>query len=195
MAPPPGLAPAGSTSYTSNTLNVGDGTWDSSRKTFLLPNLMGLNYETMRYNGKLLAIVCKLSPRTNIFTKGMGNRFKDLPYYSGIIKAHGIFAAITFLGIVPAAILIARFHDRNRPMARRLHIWLQITTVLLTTVIFILGNIAVGPSRALTNPHHGIGLAIYVLVLFQFFGGWYVHSRGKGKLRYRPTIKAMVSNS
>ena len=32
-------------------MNVGDGTWDSSRNTFLLPNLVGLNFETMRYNG------------------------------------------------------------------------------------------------------------------------------------------------
>lgn len=31
---------------------VGDGTWDSTRNTFLLPNLMGLNFETMRYNGR-----------------------------------------------------------------------------------------------------------------------------------------------
>lgn len=31
---------------------VGDGTWDSERNTFLLPNLMGLNFDTMRYNGE-----------------------------------------------------------------------------------------------------------------------------------------------
>ena len=30
---------------------VGDGTWDTQRNTFLLPNLMGLNFATMRYNG------------------------------------------------------------------------------------------------------------------------------------------------
>jgi hypothetical protein len=30
---------------------VGDGTWDSQRNTFLLPNLQGLNFDTMRYNG------------------------------------------------------------------------------------------------------------------------------------------------
>lgn len=30
---------------------VGDGTWDSTRNDFLLPNLVGLNFETMRYNG------------------------------------------------------------------------------------------------------------------------------------------------
>lgn len=50
MTTPP-LAPAGSSSYESDTMTVGDGTWDSSRNTFLLPNLVGLNFETMRYNG------------------------------------------------------------------------------------------------------------------------------------------------
>ena len=32
-------------------MHVGDGTWDSQRNTFLLPNLQGLNFDTMRYNG------------------------------------------------------------------------------------------------------------------------------------------------
>jgi hypothetical protein len=31
---------------------VGDGTWDSTRNTFLLPNLVGLNFATMQYNGE-----------------------------------------------------------------------------------------------------------------------------------------------
>lgn len=52
MAPAPELSPAGSSMYSSNTMYVGDGTWDSERNTFLLPNLMGLNFETMRYNGE-----------------------------------------------------------------------------------------------------------------------------------------------
>jgi hypothetical protein len=33
-------------------MQVGDGTWDAGRETFLLPNLVGLNFDTMRYNGK-----------------------------------------------------------------------------------------------------------------------------------------------
>lgn len=48
-----GLASAGSSQYSSGTMYVGDGTWDSERNTFLLPNLMGLNFDTMRFNGKL----------------------------------------------------------------------------------------------------------------------------------------------
>lgn len=49
-----GLTAPGSSTYSSDTLHVGDGTWDSSRDTFLLPNLMGLNFATMQYNGEFL---------------------------------------------------------------------------------------------------------------------------------------------
>lgn len=45
------LAPPGSSTYKSDTLFVGDGTWDATKNDFLLPNLVGLNYDTMRYNG------------------------------------------------------------------------------------------------------------------------------------------------
>lgn len=51
MAPADAFSPAGSSTYSSNTLYIGDGTWDSTRNDFLLPNLVGLNYATMRYNG------------------------------------------------------------------------------------------------------------------------------------------------
>jgi hypothetical protein len=51
MSNNPQLSAPGSGSYNSNTLHVGDGTWDSGREVFLLPNLMGFNFATMRYNG------------------------------------------------------------------------------------------------------------------------------------------------
>ncbi|PCG89461.1 Hypothetical protein PENO1_104510 [Penicillium occitanis (nom. inval.)] len=84
---PDTLSPAGSSTYASDTMYVGDGTWDSTRNTFLLPNLMGLNFDTMRYNG-------------------MGNRFRDMDGYHSMIVAHGVIATIVFLGFVPAAIMI-----------------------------------------------------------------------------------------
>ena len=62
MSPSPQLAPPGSSNYNSDTMSVGDGTWDTSRNTFLLPNLVGFNFDTMRYNGKPCArskTVCK----------------------------------------------------------------------------------------------------------------------------------------
>lgn len=121
----------------------------------------------------------------------MGNRFAELPQYHILIRGHGVIAAITFLFIVPSAILIKRFGPNLR-LSVRVHIWLQILTVLLTTVVFALGWFAVGPSRSLTNPHHGIGLAIYVMVLAQFIGGWWVHSRQKKHRSLSEPIKAMV---
>lgn len=51
MSPSPDLAPPGSSTYSSNLMTVGDGTWDTERNTFLLPNLVGLNFAEMRYNG------------------------------------------------------------------------------------------------------------------------------------------------
>jgi hypothetical protein len=53
MSSNPQISSPGSSTYDSNTLHVGDGTWDASRDDFLLPNLIGLNFETMQYNGKL----------------------------------------------------------------------------------------------------------------------------------------------
>ncbi|TVY73275.1 hypothetical protein LSUE1_G009975 [Lachnellula suecica] len=167
------LSPAGSSTYSSNTMYVGDGTWDATRNDFLLPNLQGLNFETMRYNG-------------------MGNRFKDMPGYHSIILAHGVIAAITFLFIVPSAIFTARFYARSPGWALKWHIYLQILTVLLSTVVFILGWFAVGPERSLTNPHHGIGLAIYVIILVQAIGGWWVHRREKGRARRRLPVKLVL---
>lgn len=123
---------------------------------------------------------------------GMGNRFFSMNGYHSLVEAHGIIAAITFLGIVPTAIILARFLGRSPQLALRMHIWLQITTLILTTVVFILGNFAVGPKRSLTNPHHGIGVAIYVLVIVQVFGGALVHRRGKGRSRLRLPLKVML---
>jgi hypothetical protein len=123
----------------------------------------------------------------------MGNRFKGLPEYHDLIRAHGVIAVITFLFMVPAAIFIARFYHRDGRLALRLHIWIQITVFFLATVVFVLGWFAVGPHRSLTNPHHGIGLAIYVALIFQILFGSLVHCIEKGKTRYRIPLKLVVS--
>jgi hypothetical protein len=57
------LTQPGSSTYASDTMYVGDGTWDASRNTFLLPNLVGLNFDTMRYNGSYI-----LWLRTELFS-------------------------------------------------------------------------------------------------------------------------------
>lgn len=177
--------------YSSNTMYVGDGTWDATRNTFLLPNLVGLNFETMQYNGNSFRRLLQNSA-TDWESIGMGNRFRDLPQYHTLIKGHGIIATITFLFIVPAAILTARFYGRNPGWALRTHIYLQILTVALSTVLFILGWFAVGPSRSLTNPHHGIGLAIYVIILVQSLGGGWIYRREKGKVRRKLPVKLVM---
>ncbi|CAI6335763.1 unnamed protein product [Periconia digitata] len=169
----PGFSPPGGSAYSSDTLYVGDGTWDSQRNTFLLPNLQGLNLATTQYNG-------------------MGNRFRGMAGYRGLILGHGILAAITFLAIVPAAIFLARFYHRNPRLALRLHIWLQILTVLLSTALFVLGFQAVGLRRSLSNPHHGIGVALYTLVMVQAIGGCLIHRIEKGKERYKLPLKLML---
>ncbi|KAF2132198.1 hypothetical protein P153DRAFT_334856 [Dothidotthia symphoricarpi CBS 119687] len=167
-----GLSAPGSSVYNSDSMYVGDGTWDSQRNTFLLPNLLGLNFETMRLNG-------------------MGNRFRDLVGYQGLITAHGTLAAITFLFVVPGAIFMARFYHRNPHTALRFHIWLQILTVLLATASIVLGFQAVGRERSLSNPHHGIGVALYSLVILQFLGGAIIHKLEKGKERWKIPLKLM----
>ncbi|KAF2770034.1 hypothetical protein EJ03DRAFT_374091 [Teratosphaeria nubilosa] len=147
------LSPAGSSSYSSSTLHVGDGTWDSGRDDFLLPNLVGLNFATMQYNG-------------------MGNRFKNLPEYHQLITGHGVLAAITFLLILPIAIWSAKYWRTGGRKAVRLHVYCQILVLVLSTVVLVLGWFAVGPERSLTNPHHGIGVAIYTMIWVQFLFGW-----------------------
>jgi hypothetical protein len=147
-------------------MTVGDGTWDSTRNDFLLPNLVGLNFATMQYNG-------------------MGNRFRGLTQYHTLIIGHGVLAAIVFIGLVPAAIFIAKYGPR-RHLSFKLHVYIQILVVMLTTVVLVLGWFAVGPERALSNPHHGIGVAIYVLVLVQFLWGWLMFKRER-KRKVMPT--------
>ncbi|KAE8383965.1 hypothetical protein BDV23DRAFT_192455 [Aspergillus alliaceus] len=168
------LSAPGSSTYASDTLHVGDGTWDAGRDTFLLPNLMGINFDTMRYNG-------------------MGNRFKDMPEYHTLIVVHGVIGTIVFLGLVPISILIIRYYSRWNPfVAFKLHAWFQVLTLLLSTVVFVLGWFAVGPERSLTNPHHGIGLAIYVMVIFQVLWGWMLHKIESKRQRFRVPLKLVI---
>lgn len=101
----------------------------------------------------------------------MGNRFATLAQYHRIVLAHGILGAFIFLLFVPAAVMLARFYAREPGYARVYHAQLQVFSALLLLVVFMLGFFAVGPERNLTNPHHGIGVAIFVLFLLQLIGG------------------------
>jgi hypothetical protein len=122
----------------------------------------------------------------------MGNRFRNMLNYKTYVTAHAVLAGLTFLLVVPAAILMARFYHRNPRTALKFHIGLQVLTVLLSTAAFILGFQAVGPERSLTNPHHGIGVALYTLVLIQAIGGSVIHRWEKNKERCKIPLKLMV---
>lgn len=102
---------------------------------------------------------------------GMGNRFATLTQYHSMILAHGVMGVIVFLFLVPFAVMTARFY--RGPVGRnvRYHVYFQILSIIMLTVVFILGFFAVGPNRSLTNPHHGIGVALYVMLLVQAIGG------------------------
>ncbi|TDZ18523.1 hypothetical protein Cob_v008524 [Colletotrichum orbiculare MAFF 240422] len=152
MAPAEGFSAPGVASYDSNTMTVGDGTWDFEKNTFLLPNLVGLNFDTMRYNG-------------------MGNRFSTVTQYHTLILAHGVMGAIVFLLLVPVSVLTARFYTRKPGYAIPYHAQIQILAALLLVAVFTLGWFAVGPERSWTNPHHAIGLAIFIMFLLQIIGG------------------------
>lgn len=153
MAPAPDqLSSPGSVSYDSDTMVVGDGTWDFTKNTFLLPNLEGTDFDTMRYNG-------------------MGNRFSTVHQYHTIILAHGIMAAMVFLFLIPLSVMLARFYTREPAHAIRYHARLQVFSGLLLVAAFILPFFAVGPKRSLSNPHHGIGVAIFVMFVVQLLGG------------------------
>ncbi|KAF4990680.1 hypothetical protein FGRMN_8352 [Fusarium graminum] len=156
------LSAPGAVSYDSNTQIVGDGTWDFDKNTFLLPNLQGLNYETMRYNG-------------------MGNRFSTLTQYHGLIRAHAVMGIIVFLFLIPFSVMTARFYSRRPGWAIKYHAQVNIFAGLLLVAVFILGYFAVGPERTLTNPHHGIGVAIFTLFFIQLFGGWIVRRITKSR--------------
>jgi heme/copper-type cytochrome/quinol oxidase subunit 1 len=122
----------------------------------------------------------------------MGNRFSSMVGYKAIITAHGVLMAITFLFVIPGAIFMARFYHRNPRTALRFHIWLQVLAVLLSTAAIVLAFQAVGRERSLTNPHHGIGVALYTLVMVQALGGSVIHRLEKGKERFKIPLKLYV---
>ena len=126
----------------------------------------------------------------------MGNRFRDMPDYHKMIIAHGILGAIAFLGLVPTSLMLIRYYSRWNPFwAFKLHVWCQVLTLFLSTIVFVLGWFAVGPKRSLSNPHHGMGLAIYVVVIFQFFWGYFVHKVERNRKTFHVPLKLVVSTN
>lgn len=76
-----------------------------------------------------------------------------------------------FLFIIPFSVMIVRFYSLHPGYAVVYHAQMQVFAALMLLVVFILGFFAVGPERNLSNPHHGIGVAIFVLFALQIVGG------------------------
>ncbi|KND92355.1 hypothetical protein TOPH_03084 [Tolypocladium ophioglossoides CBS 100239] len=153
MAPTPdGLSAPGAVSYDSSTLSVGDGTWDFSKNTFLLPNLQGLNFDTMQYNG-------------------MANRFSTLPQYHRIVLAHGILAALIFLLLVPVSVMmlvggrLVRHITKLRSLRIMIHQWSGRTIALLGIVQIPLGLTLYGSPKYLFILY-ALWMAFLILVYF-----------------------------
>jgi hypothetical protein len=70
MSPSPQLAEPGSSSYSSGIYHVGDGTWDSSKDTFLLPNLQSLPLRVTQYNGMIAHTSHAWNARADVFRHG-----------------------------------------------------------------------------------------------------------------------------
>lgn len=113
----------------------------------------------------------RISANNVVTDLGMANRFSTLTQYRTIILAHGVLAALVFLLLVPTSVFTARFYSGRPGYAVKYHAQIHIFAGLLLLVVFILGNFAVGQKRSLTNPHHGIGVAIFVLFILQIIGG------------------------
>jgi hypothetical protein len=86
----------------------------------------------------------------------MGNRRADDHKYHRLIFAHGLFAAIAVLLLMPAALVCARFflHGPQPRMAMWGHIGFQIGAIVCLTITFVCGYFAVGKAQWGTNPHH-----------------------------------------
>lgn len=67
--------------------------------------------------------------------------------------------------------MTARFYASRPGWAVKYHAQVNILAGLMLIAVFILGYFSVGPERSLTNPHHGIGVAIFTLFLIQLVGG------------------------
>jgi cytochrome b561 len=98
--------------------------------------------------------------------------------YNKGVMAHLIFMVLTFLVLVPAAILIARFgrtyfnwfpHHRN----------IQLLAVVFIVIGFALGVSAAKPSPLNEETHYQVGVAVFILFFFQVILGLITHEYKK----------------
>jgi hypothetical protein len=94
--------------------------------------------------------------------------------YNRLVLTHLIFGVLTFLVLVPAAILVARFgrgafkwfpHHRN----------IQIVSSIFLIITYALGNVAAGPAPLAEAVHYQVGTAIFVMFWAQVALGLAAH--------------------
>jgi len=125
----------------------------------------------------------------------MGARHAGDTRYYRLIVAHGIFAALAILIMIPAAIICARFlyHGRNPRVAMWGHIGLNTAAMLSLTITFVSGYAAVGQDAWGSNPHHLIGVSLYGAVIFQALFGLFIRARNQKKvIRKKIALHTMV---
>ncbi|KAK6503539.1 hypothetical protein TWF481_008553 [Arthrobotrys musiformis] len=151
-----------------------DGVYFVDVNAYVLPPLIGLPFHDMRLNGE-------------------GARHRGDTNYYKLIVVHAVFMCLAMLLFLPFAIFQARFRAyRNPRRAIRSHIVSNCLTLLFLSIGFACGVSATGKERAWTNPHHIIGLTIYVAVWVQVLLGAIVHHRGKFKVTPHLPLRTML---
>lgn len=98
--------------------------------------------------------------------------------YNKIVMAHLIFMILTFLVLVPAAILLARFgrtyfnwfpHHRN----------IQLLAIVFIVIGFALGVSAAKPAPLDEQTHYQVGVAVFILFFVQVILGFAAHEYKK----------------
>jgi len=103
-----------------------------------------------------------------------GERFRQDAYYKRLIVAHAVFAVLTFLVVIPLAVISARYtkHLQSKGWWWKNHAILNGIAVVFVTIVFTLGYYAVGTQgNTFDNVHHRIGLTIFIAILLQFLLG------------------------
>jgi hypothetical protein len=128
----------------------------------------------MRLQSSLAALVALAAASTVSAQDGPSNTLDLSDSNEQIILVHLIFMVVTWLVLVPAAILIARFgrtyftwypHHRN----------IQLATIAFFIVGFSLGIAAAYPDPLNLQTHYQVGVAIFILFFFQCALGLVAH--------------------
>ncbi|KAL7274245.1 hypothetical protein RUND412_002858 [Rhizina undulata] len=159
-----------------NYYSASGGTFDTTSATYILPPLIGLSYNDMIKNG-------------------MGARHAGDRRYHVLIVVHAVFAALACLLFIPIAIFCARFFMAGPKHQRAVygHVGLHIASIIALTIAFITGWFAVGAADWGKNPHHLIGLTLYIAIILQALLGAFVRYRNMQEIfRKRIALHTMI---